>query len=201
MKSVLSLIAMLLMLGAGMQGQAAENPRVLMQTSMGDITIELFADKAPETVANFLQYSEDGFYNGTIFHRVIGNFMIQGGGLTPDMVKKPTRAPITNEADNGLRNKVFTVAMARTNDPHSATSQFFINVQNNSNLDFREKYSSRSWGYAVFGQVVDGRDVVNAIKRVKTGVRKGRRDVPVETVLINKITRINPTAEQSGAKQ
>ncbi len=214
MKSLLSLFAALLLLGtAALCGAAensaasatdpggAENPRVLMATSMGDITIELYPAKAPETVANFLQYVDDGFYDGTIFHRVISNFMIQGGGLTPDMVKKQTRAPITNEADNGLRNSLGTIAMARTGEPHSATAQFFINVRNNSSLDHREKFSSRSWGYAVFGRVVEGMDVVGAIKSVKTGMRNGRGDVPLETVMINKISRINSTAEQSGAKQ
>lgn len=207
MKYLLSLFAAALLLGNAIATEQVSdkvvtaNPRVLMQTSMGDITLELFADKAPETVANFLQYTDDGFYDGTIFHRVIGNFMIQGGGLTPDMAKKPTRAPIPNEADNGLRNTVGTIAMARTNDPHSATAQFFINVKNNSNLDFREKHSSRSWGYAVFGRVVEGMDVVGAIKAVKTTRRNGRGDVPLETVMINKVSRINLTAEQPGAKQ
>jgi peptidyl-prolyl cis-trans isomerase B (cyclophilin B) len=210
MKPLLSFIATLLLLGTTGLAGAAENagdlasnanPRVLMQTSMGDITLELYPEKAPKSVANFLQYVDDGFYDGTIFHRVINGFMIQGGGLTPDMVKKPTRAPIINEADNGLRNTVGTIAMARTNDPHSATAQFFINVKNNSMLDHREKFSSRSWGYAVFGRVVDGMEVVGAIKTVKTGVRNGRGDVPLETVLIKKVTRINSTAEQTGAKK
>jgi peptidyl-prolyl cis-trans isomerase B (cyclophilin B) len=202
MKSLLSSLLALLMLGVvDLASAGEEQPRVLMQTSMGDIVIELNREKAPQTVANFLQYVDDGFYNGTIFHRVINGFMIQGGGLTPEMVKKETRAPITNEADNGLRNTVGTLAMARTNSPHSATAQFFINVKNNSNLDHREKFSSRSWGYAVFGRVVDGMDVVGAIKSVKTGRHNGRGDVPLETVMINKVSRINSTAEQSGAKQ
>jgi peptidyl-prolyl cis-trans isomerase B (cyclophilin B) len=214
MKSLLSLFAALLLLGTAGLGNAAEkaagtatennvaeNPRVLMATSMGDITIELYPAKAPETVTNFLQYVDDGFYDGTIFHRVISNFMIQGGGLTPQMVKKETRAAITNEADNGLRNTVGTIAMARTGEPHSATAQFFINVRNNSSLDHREKFSSRSWGYAVFGRVVEGMEVVGAIKSVKTGRRNGRGDVPLETVMINKVSRINSTADNSGAKQ
>ncbi len=209
MKSLLSFIATLLLLGTtGLAGAAdnagdlasKENPRVLMQTTMGDIVIELYPEKAPKTVANFLQYVDDGFYDGTIFHRVIDGFMIQGGGLTPDMVKKPTRDPIPNEADNMLRNKIGTLAMARTSDPHSATAQFFINVNNNSNLDFREK-TPRAWGYAVFGRVVKGMDVVAAIKGVKTGFRNGRGDVPYQNVVISKASRMNSTAEKSGAKQ
>ncbi len=196
------LLAALLLLVITSQTLAEEaKPKVVIQTSMGDITLELDSDKAPKTVANFLQYVDDGYYDGTIFHRVMSNFMIQGGGLTPDMVKKETRAPITNEADNGLRNKLFTIAMARTGEPHSATSQFFINVKNNSSLDHREKFSSRSWGYAVFGRVVDGIDVVGAIKSVKTEVRSGRANVPLETVMIKKVSRINSTAEQTGEKK
>lgn len=165
------------------------HPRVLMQTSMGDITIELYPDKAPKSVANFLQYADDGFYNGTIFHRVIDGFMIQGGGFTPDMEKKTTRAPIMNEADNGLRNTIGTLAMARTMEPHSATSQFFINVAMNSNLDFREK-TPRGWGYAVFGRVVKGMDVVKAIKSVATTRMGMYRDVPVKPIIIKKVSRV-----------
>jgi cyclophilin family peptidyl-prolyl cis-trans isomerase len=169
---------------------SAEHPHVLMQTSMGDIVIELYPDKAPKSVSNFLQYVNDGFYDGTIFHRVIDGFMIQGGGFTPDMVKKPTRAPILNEADNGLRNTIGTVAMARTMEPHSATAQFFINVAMNSNLDFREK-TPRGWGYAVFGRVIKGMQVVKAIKGVPTTSKGMFRDVPAQDIIINKISVLN----------
>jgi len=186
MKSPIVLFASLLVLFASMTA-AAEPQRVLMQTSLGDITLELDADKAPKTVANFLAYVDDGFYDGTIFHRVIGDFMIQGGGLQPDMEKKATRAPVENEAKNGLKNLRGSIAMARTNDPHSATAQFFINHKDNPNLDYP---SFDGWGYAVFGRVVDGMDVVDAIAAVPTGVRAGHRDVPQQTVLIESVTRI-----------
>ena len=158
---------------------------VVLETTRGDITIELDPTRAPQTVENFLAYVEDGFYDGTIFHRVIDGFMIQGGGFTADMERKPTRAPVMNEADNGLPNDAGTVAMARTSDPHSATSQFFINVADNAFLNFRAK-SPRGWGYAVFGRVVDGMDVVNAIRTVDTGTRAGMKDVPVENVTIER---------------
>ncbi len=195
MKSLLSSLAALLLLLLAAQTSADEvNPRVLMQTSKGDIVIELYPQKAPKSVANFLQYVDDGFYNETIFHRVIDGFMIQGGGFTPEMEKKPTRAPIPNEADNMLRNKVGTIAMARTGNPHSATAQFFINVANNSSLDFREK-TPRAWGYAVFGRVVKGMDVVKAIKGVATGSRGPYRDVPKQPILIRKASRLNSNAE------
>lgn len=170
------------------------SPRVSMQTSMGELVIELYPDKAPKSVANFLQYVDDGFYNGTIFHRVIDGFMIQGGGFTPDMQQKQTRAPIMNEADNRLRNTVGTIAMARTMDPHSATSQFYINVAMNSSLDFREK-TPRGWGYAVFGRVVKGMDVVKAIKSVATTSKGMYRDVPATPVIIQKVSRLGETAK------
>ncbi len=166
-----------------------KTPVVLIQTSMGDIEAELYPEKAPKTVKNFLRYVHEGFYNGTIFHRVIPNFMIQGGGFTPDMQKKPTHAPIQNEADNGLRNRIGTLAMARTNDPHSATSQFFINVAQNTFLDFREK-TPRAYGYAVFGRVIKGMKVVNQIRQVQTGFKNGMGDVPLQTVEIIKVTQI-----------
>lgn len=156
---------------------------VTLKTNHGDIRIELDFDKAPKTCANFVQYVKDGFFDGTIFHRVIDGFMIQGGGLTADMQQKPTRAPIENEADNGLANEVGTVAMARTNDPHSATAQFFINVADNGFLNHSGK-NPQGWGYAVFGRVVDGMDVVNTIKSVATGSRGGHQDVPVDDVVI-----------------
>ncbi len=154
---------------------------VKLETSLGDIVIKLNADKAPKTVANFLDYVAADFYDGVIFHRVINNFMIQGGGFSTDMSKKPTQAAIQNESDNGLSNRTGTIAMARTNAPHSATAQFFINVNNNSNLD----YTQGRWGYAVFGQVVEGMEVVNQIKQTATTSRNGYRDVPVEPVVIN----------------
>ncbi len=200
MKSLLTSLAALLLLAFSSLAAAGDaNPRVLMQTSMGDIVIELYPEKAPKTVANFLKYVDDGFYNGTIFHRVIDGFMIQGGGFTVDMDKKETRAPIPNEADNMLRNTIGTLAMARTGDPHSATAQFFINVANNTPLDFREK-TPRAWGYAVFGRVIQGMDVIKAIKGVATGNLGAYRDVPKETVLISKASRLNSTSENSQEK-
>lgn len=158
---------------------------IKLHTNHGVITLNLFADKAPETVANFEQYVKEGHYDGTIFHRVIGNFMIQGGGFEPGMKQKPTRAPIKNEANNGLSNKVGTVAMARTMDPHSASAQFFINVSDNDFLDHSAP-TTQGWGYAVFGQVTEGMDVVNAIKGVATTMKAGHQDVPVEDVIIEK---------------
>ena len=154
---------------------------------MGDITLELDAEKAPKTVANFLQYARDGFYDGTIFHRVINNFMIQGGGMTADMEQKTTRAPVENEANNGLKNKTGTIAMARTNDPHSATAQFFINVADNDFLDHRAP-TAQGWGYAVFGKVTAGMDVVEKIKAVATGTRGFHQDVPREAVTIERVS-------------
>lgn len=156
---------------------------ITLHTNHGDIVIELDFDKAPKTAANFKQYVDEGFYNGTIFHRVIDGFMIQGGGMNEDMTQKKTRAPIQNEADNGLKNVVGSVAMARTNDPHSATAQFFINVKDNDFLNHSSK-TAQGWGYCVFGKVTEGMDVVNKIKGVKTG----SQDVPKETVLIEKVT-------------
>lgn len=172
--------------------QAAEppSPAVKLETSMGDIVLRLDAAKAPETVANFIAYVKAGHYNGTIFHRVINNFMIQGGGMTADMKEKPTNKPIKNEAGNGLKNKKYTVAMARTSDPHSATSQFFINVKDNDFLDFKTP-SGQGWGYAVFGKVLKGQDVVDKIKVVPTGNRGPHQDVPREPVIIKKATIID----------
>lgn len=168
---------------------AAAHPQVLMETNYGTIVIELYPEKAPKTVENFLAYVHEGFYDGTIFHRVIADFMVQGGGFTPEMDKKITRAPIQNEADNGLRNQIGTVAMARTNDPHSATAQFFINVAQNSFLDFREK-TPRAYGYAVFGKVIQGMKTVNQIRNVRTGFKNGYGDVPLEPVVIEKVRQI-----------
>mgnify|MGYP001811745018 CR=1 FL=1 len=158
-------------------------PRVEMNTSMGIIVLELYADRAPQTTANFLAYVDAGFYDDTIFHRVIPKFMIQGGGFTRQMRQKTTRQPIPNEAENRLKNERGTVAMARTPDPHSATSQFFINTVDNDFLNFRGK-NPRGWGYAVFGRVAQGMDIVEAIAGVKTGVSKGHRDVPLKPVVI-----------------
>ncbi|WP_127470782.1 peptidylprolyl isomerase [Thiomicrorhabdus aquaedulcis] len=165
------------------------NPQVLIETNHGTIMLELYADKAPKTVENFLRYVNEGFYNGTIFHRVIADFMVQGGGFTEDMQQKIPHAPIQNEADNGLRNRIGTVAMARTNDPHSATAQFFINVAQNTFLDFREKTAS-AYGYTVFGQVTNGMKVVNKIRLEQTGFKNGFKDVPVNPVVILKVTQI-----------
>jgi cyclophilin family peptidyl-prolyl cis-trans isomerase len=159
-----------------------------METSHGAIEIELFEDKAPNTVANYLKYVDDKFYDGTIFHRVINGFMIQGGGFTQNMAEKSTRAPIKNEATNGLSNDVGTLAMARTNDPHSATAQFFINVGDNSSLNHTGQNPS-GWGYAVFGKVTQGMHVVNRIKMVKTGSINGYSDVPMDAVIIKSVRR------------
>ena len=167
----------------------ADNPQVLLETSAGSITLELDRDKAPITVENFLQYVEAGFYDDTVFHRVIDNFMIQGGGMTADLQQKKTRNQIQNEADNGLKNVVGSIAMARTSDVHSATAQFFINVNNNDFLDHQDK-SARGYGYAVFGQVVAGMDVVDAIRKVKTGPKGMHQDVPIEPVTITRATKL-----------
>lgn len=160
---------------------------ITLHTTHGDIAIELDFDKAPKTAANFLQYCRDDFYTGTIFHRVINNFMIQGGGMTPNMDQKPTRESIENEADNGLKNDTGTLAMARTMDPHSATAQFFINVKDNDFLNFRSK-DTQGWGYCVFGKVVDGMEVVSKIKEVPTGSNGFHQDVPTESIEITGIT-------------
>jgi len=183
------LVALILFAGVTVsQGVAAQgNPQAVMRTSMGDIQLELYADKAPVTVANFISYAKSGFYDGTIFHRVIGNFMIQGGGFTADLQKKATGEPIRNEASNGLSNKRGTISMARTNDPHSATAQFFINVGDNGNLDFTGEASSRTWGYAVFGRVISGMEVVDAIRAVSTETVGPYADVPVEPVTIDNV--------------
>lgn len=166
---------------------------VKLETSMGEIVLELFEDKAPKTVANFLEYVRAGHYDGTIFHRVIDGFMIQGGGMTSDMKTKPINAPIENEADNGMKNDAYTVAMARTNDPHSATAQFFINVKNNAFLNHTSK-NAQGWGYAVFGKVTKGHGIVNKIKLVSTGNKAGHSDVPVTPVEILKASEVTEAA-------
>jgi peptidyl-prolyl cis-trans isomerase B (cyclophilin B) len=159
---------------------------VKLHTNHGIITIDLYADKAPKTIANFLDYANSGAYNNTIFHRVIDGFMIQGGGFEPGMSQKPTNAPVENEAANGLKNEAYTVAMARTPDPHSATAQFFINIANNSFLNFTAA-TPQGFGYCVFGKVVEGQDVVDKIKKVKTGNCAGHQDVPSEDVIIERV--------------
>ena len=163
---------------------------VMMTTTVCPMTIELDADSAPKTVENFLSYVADGFYDGTIFHRVIDNFMIQGGGFTADMEQKSTQAPIENEANNGLKNQRGTIAMARTQDPHSATAQFFINVQDNDFLNHTGE-NMQGWGYAVFGKVTDGEDVLDKIRGVQTGSQAGHQDVPVEPIIIESVAIIN----------
>lgn len=183
---------------AASSANADDAPRVELTTTKGSIVIELYPDKAPGTVENFLAYVEDGFYAGTIFHRVIPDFMVQGGGFTEAMQKKPTKAPIQNEADNGLKNTRGTVAMARTNDPHSATAQFFVNSVDNGYLDHTSK-SPAGWGYTVFGRVVEGMDVVDAISGVATGTSSGMRDVPREAVVIESASIVKTGDEASEA--
>jgi len=180
-------------------GQPA-NPRVLIETSQGNITVELFTRNAPQSVGNFIHYVKTGFYDGLIFHRVIPGFMIQGGGMTPDMTEKLRNAPIRNEADNGLRNLRGTLAMARMADPDSASSQFFINVADNAFLDHRGT-SYDTWGYAVFGRVVDGMQVVDAIVAAPRGDRGPYQDVPVEPAVMKRVTLLPETgdATRSGA--
>ena len=163
----------------------SDNPKVLMRTSHGEMTLELDAAKAPVTVENFLGYVRDGFYDGTIFHRVIDGFMIQGGGFEPGMKQKATKSPIQNEAANGLRNDAYTVAMARTSDPHSATAQFFINVADNGFLNHSAP-TAQGYGYCVFGRVVEGKEVVDKIRKVRTGGKGIHQDVPLEDVIIER---------------
>jgi peptidyl-prolyl cis-trans isomerase A (cyclophilin A) len=182
-RSIRLFLVLLLGLGAG---QAALAQKVRLATSMGDIVVQLEAEKAPKTVANFVQYVKDGHYDGTVFHRVIATFMIQGGGFDADMKQKPTRAPIPLESRNGLSNARGSIAMARTNVPESATAQFFINVENNSRLDAAN--SSDGNGYAVFGKVVSGMDVVDKIRMVPVGDRAGHQNVPQQAVTIRKAT-------------
>lgn len=177
-KSIFAVLVMSFSLAA-----FAANPKVLVVTNQGEIELELFKDKAPKSVENFLAYVKKGFYKGTIFHRVIDGFMIQGGGFTKDMVQKPTEKPIQNEATNKVANEAGTIAMARTMDPHSATAQFFINVNNNEFLNNRDS-SPQGFGYAVFGKVTKGMPVVNKIKTIPTGNKNGMDDVPTNTVEI-----------------
>ncbi len=190
MKTVLSrlLLTGLLML-TGITTLQAEPPRVSIKTNMGEIELELYPDKAPESVRNFLRYADEGFYNDTIFHRVIKGFMIQGGGFSQDFKRKATHEPIQNEAKNGLKNDRGTIAMARTRAPHSATAQFFINHTDNHTLNYP---SFDGWGYAVFGRVTKGMDVVDRIANTPTGSHHGMRDVPETPVIIESIQRIEP---------
>ena len=196
-KRLLLLTSIILSLATSM---VLASPQVRLDTSLGTITLELAEDQAPKTVENFLGYVREGFYDGTIFHRVIDGFMIQGGGFTADFQQKETRPPIRNEADNGLKNQRGTIAMARTGDPHSATAQFFINVQDNPALDYRAS-TPQGWGYAVFGKVVDGMDVVDQIRQVPTGAGgPGGRfsDVPTSPVIIKSVTLLSsPDPETS----
>ncbi len=185
------LAALILSLALSVPALAAtKNPEgkkmyVQLQTSMGNIVVELDGEKAPKTVENFVNYVKDGHYDGTIFHRVIAGFMIQGGGMDPDMNEKDTKDPIENEADNGLKNDKYAIAMARTGEPHSATSQFFINTKDNEFLNHTAK-DARGWGYAVFGRVVEGMDVVDKIEEVETSSKSYHDDVPNETIVIEK---------------
>jgi len=185
---VISILGFLIAIPTASQA-AQTNPKVLMKTSEGDITIELYPDKAPITVRNFLSYVDEKFYDGTIFHRVIKGFMIQGGGLTPDFQEKPSKSPIKNEAANGLKNKRGTIAMGRTNVIDSATCQFYINHVDNPGLDHREN-TPDGFGYAVFGKVIEGMDVVDAIANVKTMTKFGNMNAPRETITIISVNRV-----------
>lgn len=199
MKPSLAVAAALILGAVSLAAQPAQtpapaakpNPRVMLDTSKGKILVELFPDKAPLTVANFLQYVKSGFYDGVIFHRVIPDFMVQTGGFTPDMKQKPTRGQIKNESDNGLRNERGTLAMARLSEPHTASSQFFINLKDNRSLD----HSPRGWGYTVFGRVVEGMDVVDSIATVRTTTKRPHGDVPVEPILIKKASVVAAAAK------
>jgi peptidyl-prolyl cis-trans isomerase B (cyclophilin B) len=178
---------------------AEDRPQVALQTNVGEIVLELDAERAPTSVDNFLQYVSSGFYNDTLFHRVIDGFMIQGGGFSAKFMRKQTSAPIRNEANNGLKNRAYTIAMARTNAPHSATSQFFINTVDNTNLDHTDA-TGRGWGYAVFGRVIDGFDVVDTIGSVATGsAGPFPRDVPREPIIIESATLLGDSADAQGA--
>jgi len=183
-KRILAAFAALMIMGS-LSASAADNPRVKFTTNFGSFTVELYPDKAPITVKNFLMYVNSGYYNGTIFHRVIKGFMIQGGGLEPGLKDKNSRDPIKNEADNGLRNDTGTIAMARTSDPHSATDQFFVNTHDNDFLNFQAR-NAKGWGYTVFGKVIEGMDTVNKIEFTPTYKDGPKQDVPIKDVIIEK---------------
>ncbi|MCX4309537.1 MAG: peptidylprolyl isomerase [Desulfovibrio sp.] len=187
MKKIMALLALfaVLAIAPGFAQAGNADPVIKLETTMGDIVIRLNERKAPITCANFVQYVKSGHYDGTIFHRVIKDFMIQGGGFADNMKEKPTHAPIRNEANNGLKNEKYTIAMARTKDPHSASAQFFINTRNNNFLDFKSQKNGE-WGYAVFGKVIQGQNVVDQIEKAATGRRAGHDDVPTEPVIIKK---------------
>ncbi len=188
MKKLITLFSLLLVVSFSSPSLAAANPRVKVETSLGSFVLELNEQKAPKTVKNFLDYVKSGYYNGTIFHRVIDGFMVQGGGFTTDYQRKQTNAPIMNEADNGLTNTRGTIAMARTADPHSATAQFFINVKDNDFLNHSSK-TPRGWGYTVFGQVVQGMDTIDKIRKVRTGAGGPfPTDVPQTQIVIKKMS-------------
>nr|VFK46902.1 MAG: peptidyl-prolyl cis-trans isomerase B (cyclophilin B) [Candidatus Kentron sp. TC]VFK55548.1 MAG: peptidyl-prolyl cis-trans isomerase B (cyclophilin B) [Candidatus Kentron sp. TC] len=188
-KNIFSLLAASVLWCAVGAATANEQPKIRLSTNFGDIVLTLDENKAPKTVENFLRYVQDGHYDGTIFHRVIENFMIQGGGFTENHVKKPTREPVPNEADNGLENTRGTIAMARTSNPHSATAQFFINVVDNEFLDYKAS-TGKDWGYAVFGRVIEGMNVVDTIRRLPTGPAEPfSKDVPRQSAIITTITR------------
>ena len=184
------LLAMMAGISIGQENQVS-SPQIVLETSKGEIVLALYPDKAPLTVKNFLSYVDAGFYNGTIFHRVIPGFMLQGGGFSQDMQKKPTLKPVKNEADNGLKNDRGTIAMARTQDPHSASSQFFINTVDNAFLNYKGQ-TTAGWGYAVFGKVINGMEVVDAISKVETGTQGRFRDVPKTPVVIIKVHQTTP---------
>ncbi len=187
MKKIMALLALfaVLAIAPGFAQAGNADPVIKLETTMGDIVIRLNERKAPITCANFVQYVKSGHYDGTIFHRVIKDFMIQGGGFADNMKEKPTHAPIRNEANNGLKNEKYTIAMARTKDPHSASAQFFINTRNNNFLDFKSQKNGE-WGYAVLGKVIQGQNVVDQIEKAATGRRAGHDDVPTEPVIIKK---------------
>ena len=187
MKKIMALLALfaVLAIAPGFAQAGNADPVIKLETTMGDIVIRLNERKAPITCANFVQYVKSGHYDGAIFHRVIKDFMIQGGGFADNMKEKPTHAPIRNEANNGLKNEKYTMARARTKDPHSASAQFFINTRNNNFLDFKSQKNGE-WGYAVFGKVIQGQNVVDQIEKAATGRRAGHDDVPTEPVIIKK---------------
>ena len=192
---LIQLFLMALFLLCSLPGFAA-NPQVLMKTNLGDVTIELYPEKAPKTVDNFLRYVEDGFYKNTIFHRAIANFMVQGGGFDTSFRQKPTRAPVENEANNGLKNEIGTIAMARTPDPHSATAQFFINVANNAFLNFTAP-NPQGYGYTVFGSVTEGMDIIHQIGKTQTGSGGPfPGDVPRNMIVIEDMLLVSPETEE-----